>query len=58
MQLSHGAYSDPYGLGWGMQTKLYEPIGQPSTVDQLVDTVASQVFGTALAGNQRNEFVN
>lgn len=56
MQLSHGAYSDPE-LGYGLSTDLYGLIGAPQSVGELVDAVASRVFGVPLSGSHREDFV-
>lgn len=57
MRLTHGAYEDPYGLGWGTTAPLRERIGDPQTIGQLVDEVAAQVFGAPLVGTDRAQFV-
>ena len=53
--LTNAAYSnawDPH------PTELYTRIGQPQTVGELVDAVASQVFGAPLAEEARAPFVD
>ena len=57
MHLTHGAYEDPYGLGWGTTAHLRERIGDPQTIGELVDEVAVQVFGAPLLGDDRAQFV-
>lgn len=53
MDVSHRAYSEDYG----MTTELYERIGNPQTVRELVDNVAAQVFGAPLTNDAREPFV-
>jgi hypothetical protein len=54
MQLTHSAYEDHFESGYGLgTTQLYERIGQPQTAADLVDAVASQVFGAPLADPAR-----
>ena len=57
MRLTHGVYSDAGEWGYGMRTELRERIGEPRTVGDLVDAVASQVFGAPLLGQDRDFFV-
>lgn len=53
MMLTDGAYS----MGEGMQTELHTRIGKPQTVGELVDAVATQVFGTPLPPEANTEFI-
>ncbi len=58
MILTHGAYSDANEMGYGLLTELRERIGQPDTVGELVDEVASQLFGAPLESADRDYFVH
>ncbi len=53
--LTHTAYSHEWE---NLPTELYTRIGQPQTVGELVDAVASQVFGAPLTEEVRAPFVN
>lgn len=55
MRLTLDAYNDPYT---DLSTELHERIGQPQTVDELVDAVASRIFGTPLSEGERQPFVD
>ena len=61
MLLTHGAHSDPETWGW--VSHLYQRVpapgqaGGPGTVGELVDAVATQVFGAPLSGAARSHFV-
>jgi len=57
MALTHGAYEDFYGDSYSLSANLHERIGQPTTVGDLVDAVAEQIFGAPLAGPARADFV-
>ncbi|MCA0457281.1 MAG: DUF1800 family protein [Chloroflexi bacterium] len=54
MDLTHRAYSEDYPV----TTELYERMGNPQTVGELVDNVAAQVFGVPLVGDARSPFIN
>ncbi len=57
MQLTHGAHEDVYDSSYGLSTALHERIGNPETAVQLVDAVATQVFGVPLTGAVQAAFV-
>jgi uncharacterized protein (DUF1800 family) len=57
MALTHGAYEDIYG-DYTLTTKLHERIGQPATAVQLVDAVATQIFGTPLGKDAQAQFID
>lgn len=57
MRLTHGAFSDANGWGWGLTTALRTRIGEPGTVGDLVDAVAAQLFGVPLTGAARQFFI-
>jgi len=56
MQLTHGAYSDVEQEG-ALNTQLFERIGMPKTVDELVDAVSEQVFGAKMSADAKAPFV-
>lgn len=58
MQLTHAAYSDNNDTGWGLYAQFYERIGEPDTVGDLVDAVATQIWGAPLSNSQRRPFVD
>jgi uncharacterized protein (DUF1800 family) len=58
MRLTHSAYSDAGDSGWGVRAQLREHIGSTSTVGELVDMVAEQVFGVPLSSSYRQPFVD
>lgn len=55
MQLTHGAYSDPER---SLNTQIFERIGKPKTVDELVDAVSEQVFGAKMSADAKAPFVD
>ena len=55
MDVTHHAYSEPDKI---MTTQLYERMGKPKTVGQMVDNVAAQVFGVPLAEDVRAPFLS
>ncbi|MEM7119573.1 MAG: DUF1800 domain-containing protein [Chloroflexota bacterium] len=57
MQLTQGAYNDPHDTGWGIKTDLHNRLGNPSTVGQLVDSVATRIFGKPLQAANREAFI-
>ncbi|MEM7114316.1 MAG: DUF1800 domain-containing protein [Chloroflexota bacterium] len=57
MQLTHGAYSDSDELGYGLTTAIRQRIGDPQTVGDLVDAVATQIFGAPLIDKNRAAFI-
>ena len=56
MALTHEAYSEPYQQE--LSTPIRERIGEPTTVADLVDAVALQVFGVSLTGSDRAKFID
>ena len=61
MLLTHGVHSDPETWGWTSHLHQRIPApdqpGGPSTVGELVDAVATQVFGAPLSDATRSHFV-
>ena len=55
MDVTHRAYSEPDKT---MTTQLYERIGNPKTIGQLVDSVATQIFGVPLTQEVHMPFLN
>lgn len=53
--LTHDAYSTQ---DYELTTTLRDPIGTPKTAGELVDAVATQVFGAPLTGSARQHFMN
>lgn len=58
MLLTHSAYSDAQDSGWGLTTEIRQRIGAPTTAGELVDAVATQVFGEPLDEAERQPFIN
>lgn len=58
MQLTHGVQEDIYSDLYHPSPILYEQIGQPETAVQLVDIVATQIFGTPLGNKAKAAFVD
>ncbi len=54
MDLTHKAYSEAES---GMDTVIRQRVGDPQTVGELVDAVATQVFGVALNSPARTTFI-
>ncbi len=58
MLVTHSAYSDQDDSGWGMRNEIRQRIGEPNTVLELVDAVATQIFGAPLPTDAKNPFID
>ncbi|MEM7800131.1 MAG: DUF1800 domain-containing protein [Chloroflexota bacterium] len=56
MALTHTAYSD-HAENYGYVSRLRDQIGTPTTVGELVDQVATRVWGEAIGEPARSQFV-
>ncbi len=57
MLLTHSAYEESDGDGYHLSAALHEQIGPAETVGDLVDAVATRIWGAPLQGRARAEFV-
>lgn len=57
-RLTHGAHSEQWDDGYGVTSFLNDRVGAPATVGELVDEVATAVFGTPLPGALRQVYVD
>ncbi len=55
MTLTHIAHEKP-DEGWGLVSRIHEQIDNPQTAGELVDQIATRLWGAPLSGPARNEF--
>lgn len=58
MLLTHSAYGDQDATGWGMRNEIRQRIGEPSTILELVDAIATQIFGAPLPVDAKRPFID
>ena len=58
MRLTHSAYSDAQETGWGLRSMLHKQWGTTQTVGELVNHIATQLFGRPLSASEQQPFLD